>query len=98
VHACGQSYSYSWAAVIIVLLESLPRHCTTLDSRKVCRRSGGSPVSGRDTMACGGSITMVYGAGWSSSHGVVVMGAGSILMLCLWEMGKLELPSPLEAV
>jgi hypothetical protein len=41
---------------------------------------------------------MVYGAGGSSSHGVVVMGAGSILMLCLWEMGKLELPSPLEAV
>jgi hypothetical protein len=33
----------------------------------------------------------------SSGHGVVVMGAGSAPVLCLPEVGRPELPSPLEA-
>jgi hypothetical protein len=55
-------------------------------------------VAGYSATACSVTITMVRGVGVPSDGGVVVMGADGVLMLHYLEMGKLELPTPLEVV
>jgi hypothetical protein len=55
-------------------------------------------MSDHGMMVYGGIVTMVWGVEASSGHGVVAMGARGVPMLRLWEMGKLEISSPLEDV
>jgi hypothetical protein len=55
-------------------------------------------VSGHGANARGGTVVMALVDGASSSHGVVTIGLGGAHMPCLWETGRLKLPSLLEAV
>jgi hypothetical protein len=54
-------------------------------------------VSGCGTVVRSGTVGMVRSTGVPSGNGVVVMGMAGITTLQLREMGKLELPPPLEA-
>jgi hypothetical protein len=55
-------------------------------------------VSGYGAMVCSGTAEMVRGTKVPSDGGVVVMGTVGVTMFHPQEMGKPELPPPLEAV